>query len=302
MLSLTLRQIEYVTAIARHCGMTAAAAALHVSQPSLSVALREVERTLARPLFLRRPGGRMVPTAFGRLWLDAAEAQLAAVARLAQGRIDPPLRLAVFLDLAPLILAPLMAATGAGIDPQVMDFEPLVHGLTRGRIDAAVTWDLGLDAQIARRVLARIAPHVVLAPDHPLAARQGLRLADLTDQPLVLTDQGPSIAHVRALFARAGLAPRIAHRTATLDLMRSYAANGLGIGLSWSRPHGRISPDGRRLALRPLTDAGTEAVVLAFPEAAEPAGIAELAARLRPLLQPDEAAEMLPAKPQGESP
>ena len=39
MLSLTLRQIEYATATARHGGMTAAAAALHVSQPALSVAL-----------------------------------------------------------------------------------------------------------------------------------------------------------------------------------------------------------------------------------------------------------------------
>ena len=80
MLSLTLRQLEYATAVGRHGGVTAAAEALHVSQPALSVSLAQLEALLGRPLFLRRAGGRLTPTAFGRGWLDEAEAQLAALA------------------------------------------------------------------------------------------------------------------------------------------------------------------------------------------------------------------------------
>lgn len=41
---------------------------------------------------------------------------------------------------------------------------------------------------------------------------------------------------MRALFTRAGLVPQIAHRAASLELMRSFAANGLGVGISYSRP------------------------------------------------------------------
>ena len=57
MLSLTLRQIDYATAVARHGGITRAAEALHVSQPALSVALGQVEAAVGQPLFLRRAGG-----------------------------------------------------------------------------------------------------------------------------------------------------------------------------------------------------------------------------------------------------
>lgn len=267
MLSLTLRQIEYATATARHGGMSAAATALHVSQPALSVALAQLEAHLGQPLFLRRPGGRLMPTPFGQHWLDEAAAALERLSRLA----DPArlagqsLRLAVFTDLAATCIGPLLAQADRGLDllAEPMGFEELSNALRRGRVDLALTWDLGLEAGIARQVIARIPPHAVLAPDHPLAAHDSLSLTALADQPLILTDQGLSISHMRGLFARAGLQPRIARRAASLELMRSLAANGLGVGLSYTNPAARLSQDGKALVTRPITDAGTEAIVLA---------------------------------------
>lgn len=289
-LYLTLRQLDYAVAVARHGGVTAAAEALHVSQPALSVALRELEARLGRPLFLRRPGGRAVPTAFGRGWLAAAEAQLAAIARLAEpDRLEaPPLRLALFEDLAPVCLAPLIARAaalpGLTLETRVLGFGALDAALRRGEADLALTWDLGLGPGVLRQVLARVPPHAVLPPDHPLAALPALRLSDLADQPLILADQGPSLAHLRALFTRAGIAPQVAHRPATLELMRSHAANGLGVGLSYTNPAARVAPDGRPFVTRAIADAGAEPVILAqldgnaLPEAA--AGLAPLLAAL----------------------
>lgn len=270
MLSLTLRQIEYAVAVGTHGGMSAAALALNVSQPALSVAVAQLEAHLGQPLFLRRPGGRLVPTSFGQAWLVKAEEAVQAVGTLA----DPlrmagqTLRLAVFKDLAASCLGPLLAAVakdapGLHLIPSLMEFEDLAAALRLGRADLALTWDLGLEADVARQTLARIPPHAVLAEAHPLAARKTLSVNDLADQPLILTDQGLSISHMRALFARAGLSPQIAQRAASLDLMRSLAANGLGVGLSYTNPAARLSQDGRALVTRPLTDAGTEAIVLA---------------------------------------
>ena len=270
MLSLTLRQLDYALAVARHGGITRAAEMLHVSQPALSVALQTLEAHLGQALFLRRPGGRVLPTAFGRVWLEEAGRMAEGLARLA----DPaalavlPLRLALFEDLAAILLPPLVAAApaalpGLALQPQAMGFEPLAEGLRGGSCDLALTWDLGLGAGITRQVLRQVPPHAVLAQDHPLAARAALRLSDLADQPLVLADQGPSLAHLRALFARTGLDAHIAHRTPTLDIMRGYAAHGLGVGLSYTNPAPRLSQDGRPFVTRPLRDAGTEAVVLA---------------------------------------
>src|SRR5690606_21553019 len=120
---------------------------------------------------------------------------------------------------------------GLAVEPQVMAFEALSAALAEGGIDLALTWDLGLPPDGPRRVLARIAPHAVPPPGHPLAARPGLALADLAGEPLILTDQALSLAHFRSLFAARGLTPRIAHRPASAELMRSFAANGFGIGL-----------------------------------------------------------------------
>lgn len=270
MLSPTLRQIEYAVAVGQHGGMNAAAQALHVSQPALSVALGQLEAGLGAALFLRRPGGRLSPSPFGHRWLAAAALALEATARLADPRkLDAgPLRLAIFEDLAASCLAPLLAhaecrAGRIVIDASLMGFEALGAALREGRCDMALSWDLGLEADIARDVLLRVPPHAVLAPDHPLTRQSRLRLADLAGEPLVLADQGLSISHMRALFARAGVSPRIAHRTATLELMRSFAANGLGVGLSYSLPAHDLSQDGRALVTRPIADAGSEALVLA---------------------------------------
>lgn len=289
MLSLTLRQIEYAVAVAAHGGMSAAAGALHVSQPALSVALGQLEAHLGQPLFLRRPGGRLTPTSFGQRWLLRAEEALERVGTLAHpGRIsEQTLRLAVFEDLAPACLAPVLAAVAAEAPhlqllPMLMGFEALAAALHQGRADLALTWDLGLEADVDRLTLARIPPHAVLAEGHPLAARPHITLRDLADQPLILTDQGLSISHMRALFARAGLQPRIAQRAATLELMRSLAANGLGVGLSYTNPAARLSQDGKPLHTRPLVDAGAEAIVLARLAANPATEGGRLLARLLP--------------------
>jgi DNA-binding transcriptional LysR family regulator len=269
MLSITARQLEYAVAVARMESMTLAAEALHVSQPALSIALAQLEAQIGQPLFLRRPGGPMRPTSFGRQFLDEAERILARLTRLAAGT-DPqaaPVALGCFEDLAPMILAPLIAAArrrGLSLSPKVGGFEGLADDLMRGRIELAITYDLGLGESIHREEIARTRPHAVLHDAHPFAARAGLTLRDLADEPLILADQGLSVAHMRALFAQAGLSPRIAHRTASLELMRSFAANGLGTGLSYTRPAPSVSYDGRPLITLPITDAGPgEPVILA---------------------------------------
>ena len=85
MLSITLRQLEYATAVARTESVSLAAEVLHVSQPALSVALSQLEAHLGQPLFLRRPGGPMRPTSFGRGFLESAERILADLTRLTEG-------------------------------------------------------------------------------------------------------------------------------------------------------------------------------------------------------------------------
>lgn len=290
-LSPSLRPVDYALAIARHGGLTAAAQALHVSQPALSVALAGLETRLGQPLFHRRKGAALVPTGFGAAWLARAAVHVEGVEALFRAPGPAALRLALFEDLAPLILAPLTAQGPAlGLDPvlPVLGFQALAQALNRGTVDAAVTWALGLPQDATRLVLARIAPAAVLAPDHPLAGRGSLRLIDLADQDLVLADQDLSLAHWQALFARAGMTlPRL-RRVASLELMRAFAAHGLGIGLSYAQPAPRVSHDGRAFRVLPLTDAGAEPLVLAAADALPDAALQQLARFLAPFFMPVE--------------
>ena len=289
MLSITLRQLEYAVAVARTGGVTAAAEALNVSQPALSVALSQLEAQIGQPLFLRRAGSAVTPTGYGRGFLEEAERILASLARLTSGATaHAPVALGCFEDLAPMILAPLLALVavdlpGLSLVPRVAGFEALAEDLARGRIDLALSYDLGFDDRFDREEVARLAPHAVLAPDHPLAARATLSLEDLTGVPLVLADQGPSLGHMRMLFSRAGLMPRIAHRAHSLETMRSLAANGLGVGLSYTRPAPGLSYDGRPVVTRPVTGTGAgEPIVLVRLAAAPPP---EAAARVAELVR-----------------
>jgi len=85
---MTLQQLEYFLAAARHGSFSAAAETLHMAQPSLSEQIRRLEAELGVPLFTR--GGRGLElTEAGRLLRPRAEATLAAAeeARTAVGEI-----------------------------------------------------------------------------------------------------------------------------------------------------------------------------------------------------------------------
>src|SRR6266436_7205210 len=100
-----LRQIQYAVAVIDHGGFTRAAAALYVSQPSLSQGVANLEAELGTPLF-RRVGRRVVLTAAGEAFQEPARQLLrdartireivGAVAGLQAGRLGEPAASALF--------------------------------------------------------------------------------------------------------------------------------------------------------------------------------------------------------------
>jgi DNA-binding transcriptional LysR family regulator len=107
------RQLEYFLAVIDHGGFTSAAAALHVSQPALSAAIKSLEKELGALLFHRLPRGVRVTEAGAELAqsarmimreLDTARARVDAVTGLVAGRLDIISLPGILLDpLAPVI-------------------------------------------------------------------------------------------------------------------------------------------------------------------------------------------------------
>ncbi len=146
--NITIRQLRYVEALARHGHFGRAAEACAVSQPALSMQIRDLEAGLGMALFER--GARQVRlTGFGDAFASRAREILRAVdelgemARAAGGRLSGRLRIGVIPTIAPYLLPRIitdLTRLYPGLDIQVREtLTPrLIEELSDGRLDTAI--------------------------------------------------------------------------------------------------------------------------------------------------------------------
>lgn len=272
MLSVSFRKIEYALAVSDHGGVTAAARALNVSQPSLSVSLAQLETELGRPLFVRRKGHGIRPTSFGRSFLEDArmligQARILMDSGQSQSDISGNVSFGCFEDLAPFYLARILAALPAefsavAVHNTVCGFDEIAEGLNQGTMDLALTYDLGLGDRVDRHPIASARPHALVAAGHRLAGSASVTLEQLAREPLVLTSQALSWQHILDLFRAGGHDPHIGHKAGSFELQRSLVANGLGVAVCYARPSVAESYDGGRLKTLPISDPLPEQKIL----------------------------------------
>jgi len=261
----TLRQLEYVVAVAERGGISDAAQVLHVSQPSVSVAIRDLERFLGRRLFHRRAGQRLAITPAGRQFLVDARRTLAAAGRIGgQAEAAGEIGVACFRDLAAIYLPRLIAGftrheAGVGFRLAEGDLTEVQALLLDGRCELAISYDTGLQTGLITARLDRLTPHVLLPAAHPLADRDSIALTDLRGESFILEDYPSTIAFFRPLLQRHGLADETCRLAPSFEMQRSLVGNGLGVGMSYARPIPDVAYDGSVLACRPL--AGDDAAL-----------------------------------------
>jgi LysR family hydrogen peroxide-inducible transcriptional activator len=148
MMNLTLKQLRYFEALARQGHFGRAADVCSISQPALSVQIKELEREVGTALFERSP--RQVRlTAFGEEFaLRVREIlrevdELADLARAARGRLIGRLRIGVIPTVAPYLLPAIienLTRTYTGLEIHVRETltKTLIEELTEGRLDSAI--------------------------------------------------------------------------------------------------------------------------------------------------------------------
>jgi DNA-binding transcriptional LysR family regulator len=263
-MNLTLRQLRYAVAAARCGNLTEASRALHVSQPSISMAINQIEERFGRPVFVRQRGAGVSLTAFGQTVIVKAKQVLAEVDVLEalgdeSAELNGEFVLGCFEDLAPYCVPSILARLAQkypAIHVIVREegFDTIGRRLDEGAIDLAITYDLGLPATIATTLLCELAPQALLPADHALARQASVTLAELAEEPLIMTDQAQSWQHVLELFHLCNVRPARTLRTGSFELQRSMVANHFGIAVAYSRPFGDVSYDGRPLVRRPISD------------------------------------------------
>jgi DNA-binding transcriptional LysR family regulator len=222
-MSADLRLIRYFVAVAETGNITRAAEQLHISQPSLSAAIKQLEGQLGVEL-LARHGRRVTITPPGELLLREGRELLAhaeaVVENVRAHAAASPSRLRVGMSpTARYGVGPRLLAACAAHAPAVMLYTSedttgaLLRDVAASRLDLAVTFCAPEPPPPGVTLMPLVAePAVVHLPEsHPLAARSELTFADLTDETILVAsshDSGGFTERVLAAFAAAGVTPR----------------------------------------------------------------------------------------------
>ena len=222
-MALDLRLVRYFVAVAQAGNVTRAAERLHLSQPALSAAVKQLEQQLGVDL-VTRSGRGFALTASGELLLERGRELLEradAVAEEVRGvEREPVARLRIGLSpTARYGTGPALLAACAAAVPAVMLYSSedttgaLLRDVARGRLDLALVFCA--PAELPEGValeLVREEPAIVHLPaGHPLAARAELQLGDLAQETVLVAggrESGGFTDRVLAALASAGVRPR----------------------------------------------------------------------------------------------
>ena len=259
----TLRQLSYLVAAADDGTIAGAAGRLHVSPSAVSDAITELERALGTRLTVRRRAHGLTLTSAGVRAVRDARRLLSAARefdtslRGGSDELVGPITIGCYPTLAPTVLPPLLHDFGEAHPRVELHIREVTHDQLDGRIesgevDLAIVYDALIPGHPRRRKLFELPAHVLLPAAHPLAAQQAVRLEDVADLGLILLDAPPSSQHTLSLFAARGLRPRIRHRTASYEVVRTLVGRDLGYGILVQRPANAASYEGYPVVMREI--------------------------------------------------
>lgn len=255
----TLRQLRTFQTVARLSSFTAAARELHVTQPAISMQIRELEDACGNALY-ERIGRRVQLTAAGLELAACAQSifdlladtheRLDALAGLRAGTLKlgaistaeyfTPALLAAFRDRHP----------GIAIEFTVGNREEIVRRMRDNEFDLAI---MGRPPATPQTLAAPFADHplvVVAAPDHALAAQADIPFARLAAEHFMLREAGSGTrAAMEELFAAHGLRVASSMELRSNETIKQAVIAGLGLALISAHTIGLELATGRLVIL-----------------------------------------------------
>ncbi|MGI6590951.1 MAG: LysR family transcriptional regulator [Eggerthellaceae bacterium] len=252
-----LYQLRYFAAVARCENITEASRDLHVSQPSLSRAIRKLEEELDVELF-DRIGRRIVLNDNGRVFSDSVTKVLDSVDSVEQDlnryvhdrkrtlNIFSPVPmgdeaeiLCGFMKKYPHVRVRCAAESTPYLANEVFDVEFFASFVSH---DESNYLRLGAEKLV-----------LSVPKGHPLASCESVRLRDLKDERFIMILPSKIRSVIDSMFAEAEFDPHIAAETQYCQYMNSYVAEGMGIavvpGVTWFSKQDR-----KRVVPIPISD------------------------------------------------
>lgn len=238
----TLRQLQFLVSIADKGSFSRAAQACHVTQPSLSAAIKETEALLGLQLVEREARGARLTAAGGVVVARArrvlAEAQdLVAVAREAGAPLTGEFRLGAIPTIAPYVLPDTLSKLRKNYPDLKLylredQTDRLLEALRNRTLDAALIalpWEAPSIESIS---LCEDEFLFVGPPDHELSKKAALHLTDLADHDVLLLEDGHCLRNHALSVCALPAGRNGAEVSATsLQTLVQMVAGGLGVSL-----------------------------------------------------------------------
>ena len=238
----TLRQFKYLVALSDELHFRRAAERVHVTQPTLSAQIQELERQLKAPL-VERGASQVMLTPLGRETAERARRVLAEVqdivdlAAASQHGFQGTIKLGVPPTLGPYLLPhiiPDLHANQPDLKLYVQEGKPadLQLELQAGRLDLVVSplpinhTDLEVESIFREALL------IAVAPDHPLAGKKRVEKSDLAGQNVLAIERGHHLHdQVQQLCEDFNALLLRDYEGTSLDTLRIMV--GMGVGLAF---------------------------------------------------------------------
>jgi len=259
-----LRLLEYFLAVAREQNITAAAKALHISQPALSTQLKNMEAELGKKLLIRGVKGsrKVILTEEGMILRKRAEEMLLLMRRTEEEitGFDETIAGNVFIGTGETEIVRLFAKASKKLQQKYPDIrynissgnaEYVLEYLDKGLIDFGLLFT-EIDAQKYEAIPVPLKDTwgVLMRKNSPLAEKEMICPEDLWDKPLIVPQQKGDNAYLGRWLQRE---ESELHIVATYNLLFNASLlvdEGLGYALCYDK---LINTQGSNLCFRPLS-------------------------------------------------
>lgn len=238
---LTLRQLQVFSAVARHLSHSRAAEELHLSQPAVSMQIKQLEQSIGLPLF-EQVGKQIHLTEAGREMvqysrniaqqLEEMDAVFDEMKGLERGRLNisvvstanyfMPQLLAKFIQLHPNIHVSL----------HVANRDAVIRQLTENVADLAIMgqppdgFDINAESFLDNPLV------VIAATNHPLTKLKSVKFARLAEETFLSREQGSGTrSAMERVFAQHKIQPRISMEMETNEAIKQAVQAGMGLGI-----------------------------------------------------------------------
>ncbi len=240
-MNLTLRQLRIFEAVARHLSFTRASEELHLTQPAVSMQVKQLEETIGLPLF-EQVGKRVYLTEAGEeldrysrsvlAILDEASLVFDEMKGLERGRLRITVASTANYFVPQLLAAFCQRHPGVKVSLDVTNRERLLQALQDNETDLVI---MGKPPESMELVAESFMDNPLVAiapPSHPLAGQKGIPLQRLQRETFLVREKGSGTrSATERFFVEHGLSLSSTMEMSSSEAIKQGVEAGLGLGL-----------------------------------------------------------------------